>query len=68
MFSRFFLAFVVSLFCLNIWSQTSVVEIKESNNKFQLYKNGKPYYIKGAGAKSNFKSIVESGGNSLTYT
>ncbi|MEC7937586.1 MAG: glycoside hydrolase family 2 TIM barrel-domain containing protein, partial [Bacteroidota bacterium] len=65
MFSRFFVAFIISLCFLNAWSQSSVIEIKKSNNKFQFYKNGKPYYIKGAGAKSNFKTIVESGGNSI---
>ena len=58
MFSRFFVAFIISVSFLNAWSQSSVIEIKKSNNKFQFYKNGKPYYIKGAGAKSNFKTIV----------
>ena len=42
---------------LNVWTQSSVVEIKESNNKFQFYKNGKPYYIKGAGAKVILKKL-----------
>ena len=64
-FSRLFVVLIISLCFLNVWTQSSVIEIKESNNKFQFYKNGKPYYIKGAGAKSNFKKIVESGGNSI---
>ena len=64
-FLRLFVVLIISLCFLNVWTQSSVVEIKESNNKFQFYKNGKPYYTKGAGAKSNFKKIVESGGNSI---
>ena len=41
------------------------VSIIQEEDSFQLYNNGKPYYIKGAGAKSNFKQAVESGANSI---
>ena len=41
------------------------VSIVQNEDSFQLYNNGKPYYIKGAGAKSNFKQAVESGANSI---
>ena len=41
------------------------VSIVKNDNAFQLYNNGKSYYIKGAGAKSNFKQAVECGANSI---
>ena len=41
------------------------VSIVKNDNTFQLYNNGKPYYIKGAGAKSNFRQAVECGANSI---
>ena len=52
------------VFSTNSFSQVSKVSIKTSNG-FKLIKNDSPYYIKGAGAKSNFKKVVESGANSI---
>lgn len=48
-----------------IFSQTSKVKISETESGFKLLRNNIPYYIKGAGAKNNFKKIKESGGNSI---
>ena len=52
----------LSSFCVYAQNKVSIVK---NDNAYQLYSNGKPYYIKGAGAKSNFKQAVESGANSI---
>lgn len=41
------------------------VEIVEENGKYTLLRNGKPYFIKGAGGYTHFKKIKENGGNSV---
>jgi len=47
-------------------SQVNKVEvIKNSYGNFELQRNGKPYYIKGAGAKDHFDLLVKSGANSI---
>ena len=56
---------VLFIFPAISFSQLDKVSIIKTSNGFQLTKNGEPYYIKGAGAKSNFKKVVESGGNSI---
>ena len=48
------------------YSQVNKVEvITNSSSNFELLRNGEPYYIKGAGAKSHFDLLVESGANSI---
>lgn len=41
------------------------VHITESKGKFRIYKNGKPFIIKGAGGTSQFHQLSKSGGNTL---
>ncbi|MFT5520645.1 MAG: hypothetical protein ACI9IA_001239 [Enterobacterales bacterium] len=42
------------------------VEIKKNGNAYQLYRDGKPYEIKGAGLEfGDMKSFAEHGGNSI---
>ena len=60
-----FFLIVLFIFPAISFSQVAKVSIIKTSNGFQLTKNGEPYYIKGAGAKSNFKKVVESGGNSI---
>ena len=60
-----FFLIVLFIFPAISFSQLDKVSIIKTSNGFQLTKNGVPYYIKGAGAKSNFKKVVESGGNSI---
>ncbi|MAE14240.1 MAG: hypothetical protein CL821_01440 [Crocinitomicaceae bacterium] len=60
-----FFLIVLFIFPAISFSQVAKVSIIKTSNGFQLTKNGESYYIKGAGAKSNFKKVVESGGNSI---
>ena len=47
-------------------SQVNKIEVKTNPlGNFELYRNGEPYYIKGAGAKDHFDLLVESGANSI---
>ena len=64
---KIFLSLLISIFFyLNSYSQISKVEVvKNISGNFELLKNGEPYYIKGAGAKDNFKLLVNSGANSI---
>jgi hypothetical protein len=41
------------------------VEIEETDAGYQLYRNGEPYYIRGAGIEAHYKMLAESGGNSI---
>lgn len=43
----------------------SKVEIVKNKNGYQLLKDGKPYYIKGAGGKGKLEKLKEYGGNSI---
>ncbi len=41
------------------------VYIKESESGFQLIRNGKPFFIKGASGNSYLKELAEAGGNTI---
>ncbi|MCD6204530.1 MAG: hypothetical protein J7L22_02600 [Candidatus Marinimicrobia bacterium] len=41
------------------------VDIKKTDTGYQLYRAGKPYYIKGAGIEGHYKELVAAGGNSI---
>jgi len=41
------------------------VIIKKEKGRYQLYRNGKPYFIKGAGAKTHLERLKQCGGNSI---
>ena len=43
----------------------SKVEIVKKNNGYQLLKDGKPFYIKGAGGTGRLEKLKEYGGNSI---
>jgi hypothetical protein len=43
----------------------STVQIKKERGKFRLYRDGEPYFIKGAGGYEHFEKIKEYGGNSI---
>jgi hypothetical protein len=61
----FFFVFLIIL-KLNLFAQVSKVEvISNIYGDFELQRNGKPYYIKGAGAKDHFNLLSKSGANSI---
>ncbi|WP_316839059.1 glycoside hydrolase family 2 TIM barrel-domain containing protein [Pedobacter gandavensis] len=41
------------------------VQVKKIEGHYQLYKDGKPYHIKGAAGLSHFKTLKEMGGNTI---
>jgi hypothetical protein len=45
--------------------QAVKVEVRETENGFQLYRGGEPYYIKGAGGKVQIDELLYVGGNSI---
>jgi len=44
---------------------TGYVVIKKIKNNYELYRNGEPYYIKGAGGYTNYERLKQCGGNSV---
>ena len=48
-----------------IFPQNNKIEILKNDEGYALLNNGNPYYIKGAGAKSNFQAAANSGANSI---
>jgi len=45
--------------------KTKTVFINKNQDGFQLYRNGKPFYIKGAGGNSHFKELAGIGANTI---
>ena len=43
----------------------SIVTIKQTGQQFELIRNGKPYFINGAGGSKHMDKLVEAGGNSI---
>ncbi len=41
------------------------VEVRKTGDKFQLFRGGQPYYIKGAGGYDHFDMLAQCGGNSI---
>lgn len=41
------------------------VYIKKENGKYSLYRNGEPFFIKGASGFTNLKRLKEAGGNTI---
>jgi hypothetical protein len=41
------------------------VEVKQINGQYKLYRDGKPYYIKGAGGHTHLDKVAQYGGNSI---
>ena len=61
----FYLIFLIIL-KINLFAQVSKVEVNSTiYGDFELQRNGKPYYIKGAGAKDHFNLLSKSGANSI---
>jgi hypothetical protein len=43
----------------------ATVTIRKEKGNFQLYRNGEPYYVKGAGGYDYFEKLKQYGGNSI---
>jgi hypothetical protein len=48
-----------------IEAKQPTVYIKNENGNYTIYRNGKPYFIKGAGGYGNLEVLAKRGGNSL---
>lgn len=48
-----------------ITDESGTVYIKKSENGFQLFRNGNPFYINGAAADSHFDELADLGGNTI---
>ena len=59
------LATILFCFSLPLLLIASKVEVVENESGFQLLKDGRPYYINGAGGTSNLDRLKEYGGNSI---
>jgi beta-galactosidase/beta-glucuronidase len=51
--------------CANLFAEAIKVELKADGDNYQLLRDGKPYFIKGAGGDGSKPFLVECGGNSF---
>jgi Beta-galactosidase/beta-glucuronidase len=56
---------IISSICLPLIVFGSKVEIVQNQKRYQLLKDGKPYYIRGAGGTENLEKLKKYGGNSI---
>lgn len=64
----FYIVFLlVALFSglATVEAQAIKVEVQETENGWELLRDGQPYYINGGGGKTELKTLVEIGGNSF---
>ena len=47
------------------WAEAIPVELKKTDKGWQLLRDGKPYFIRGAGGNTGLKKMVAAGANSL---
>lgn len=64
------LVLIVFFVLRNIKGETNgnefrTVYIRKTDNRFQLIRNGNPFYIKGAAGNTHFKELAETGGNTI---
>ena len=64
-FKILFIALFISSFCFSQQVISQKTEIIKTNNGFQLLRNGKPYYVKGAGGTEYLDVLKSIGGNSI---
>ncbi|NMH59400.1 glycoside hydrolase family 2 TIM barrel-domain containing protein [Alteromonas ponticola] len=48
-----------------VFSTPVPVEVRNDNGYFQLYRGGKPFFIKGAGGTSHLVALADAGGNAF---
>ena len=64
-FHFLFLALLIGSFCFSQTNNIQKTEIIKTNDGFQLLRNGKPYYVKGAGGTEYLSLLKSIGGNSI---
>jgi len=64
-FKILFIALFISSFCFSQQVISQKIEIIKTDNGFQLLRNGKPYYVKGAGGTEYLDVLKSIGGNSI---
>ncbi len=64
-FNLLLLAFLISSFCFSQIKDTQKTEVIKTNEGFQLLRNGKPYYVNGAGGYKYLELLKDIGGNSI---
>lgn len=64
-YKRLFLIAICMVQSLVVLGQPIKVEVKKVNDDWGLYRDGKPYYIRGAGGQIHLDKLVEIGGNSI---
>lgn len=70
-FRLIFSCLILSFFSLScnesqpVSATKKAVYIKNQNGKYLLYRNGKPFFIKGASGFTNLKELREAGGNTI---
>ena len=64
-FIIFFLFFYYSELCFSQFKDFQKTEVVKTKDGFQLLRNGKPYYVKGAGGDTHLDLLKSIGGNSI---
>ena len=70
-FRKLLLAGLAAIVPLTIFAQQNKpkgavkVEVKKNGSAFQLFRNGQPYFVKGAGGTSYLDRVAAYGGNSI---
>lgn len=63
---RLILLLTVLMSCnTSTWAEAIPVELKKTDTGWQLLRDGKPYFIRGAGGNTGLKEMVAAGANSL---
>ncbi|GAB4457905.1 MAG: glycoside hydrolase family 2 TIM barrel-domain containing protein [Armatimonadaceae bacterium] len=59
------IVFFINLPFANAQDKATIVKVVERNGEWQLLRDGKPYFVRGAGGSQNLELLTKSGGNSL---
>ncbi len=55
----------ITLFVGSATAQVNPVSVIEVQGRWQLLRNGQPYYVIGAGGETHLNELVDIGGNSI---
>jgi hypothetical protein len=60
-----YLLFTLFIFALSLLAQPAKVEVRKTPTGYKLFKDGEPFYIKGAGGHTEIKELKYLGGNAI---